>query len=154
MNTIDRDGQEPKLLPNSPTLPSPVIAPIMEDANEAGNAGPATGNAIVASSAEANTNDVTVSTAKVKTTKRRRKRSVAKNRVSKKDRRALYLAREAERQLKQASQPVSSGNISPGGGKSLSMPDPPGKKSDEQPVSAEFSDRKKATSRTIVVPCG
>ena len=80
----------------------------------------------------------------MKTNKRQRKRSVAKNRVSKKDRRALYLAREAERQLKQASQPVSSGNVSPGGGKSLSMPEPPGKKLDEQPVSSEFSDRKKS----------
>ena len=65
----------------------------MEDANEAGNAGPATGNVIVASSAEANANDDTVISVKAKTTKRRRKRSVAKNRVSKKDRKALYDAK-------------------------------------------------------------
>jgi hypothetical protein len=59
MNTIERDGREPKLSPNSPTLPSPVIAPNMEDAEEAADAGPATGNVIVASSAEANANDDT-----------------------------------------------------------------------------------------------
>ena len=115
----------------------------MENVEEYSSAGPTSDNAMLDNSADAATDDNTVTVSRARTTKRRRKRSVAKNRLSKKDRKAVYVAQVAAGQLKKAS-PVSSGNTPPGAPKPVSMPDPPGEKSDEQPPSAGFSETKNA----------
>ena len=68
-----------------PNSPSPLIVPIRENTKEPANTGPVTDNTIGSSSAKYTKNDIVVAdiSTKMKMIKRQRKRSVAKNRVSK-----------------------------------------------------------------------